>query len=75
MKVLKRIGITLLVLIVVALLGTSLYGMGEDVFNFIPLWLTKFILGVGTMIIGIIIFLPFAIGIVKIVKFLKGDYL
>ena len=73
MKVLKRIGITILILVLIALLGSSLYWAGEDVLRWIPVWLNKLALGVVTFSIIIIIVVPFIVGIFKIKDFFKED--
>ena len=71
MKVLKRLGITVLVLICVSRLAIACYDLGGYVFNLIPLWLSKSIIGVAAFTIGCIIVVIFALGIIKIREFEK----
>lgn len=51
----------------------SCYGLGEDLLGWFPLWLSKLILGFVALVIGTIIAYIFALGIVKIKEFIKGD--
>lgn len=59
---------------IVGLLVVSCYGMGEDLLERLPLWLSKFMLGAMAFIIFVPIAVIFAMGLIKIKEIFKqGD--
>ena len=66
MKVLKFLGVGLVIIGVVSAVSLSCYAIGGTLLAFLPLWLSKFILGLVLYVLLIIIATIFALGIIKI---------
>ena len=66
MKTWKKILIALAVILLLALFGVSMYGMGTDILEHFPAWLNALVLGTVYWCIGITLILIFSLGIYHI---------
>lgn len=73
MKWYKKVFWWLFAIFGVSLLTLSVYGMGEDIIEFIPDWLAAYVVGLVTLIIICVIAGVFAFGILKIKETFKGE--
>lgn len=69
----KRFLFGVVVLLLASIFTISCYGMGEDLLDWLPLWLTKLALGFIAFCIIIVVVLILTAGVIKIKEIIKGE--
>lgn len=73
MKWYRKVLISIVAVVALCLLGISCYGLGDDLIGWLPLWLTKALLGLISIAIGTVVACIFAAGIIKIKEICSGE--
>lgn len=73
MRILWKIGWGVVALVVIAVVGIFILGMGQDMMRIIPLWVCELLIGGITFIVGACILAVFVLGIVGVIAMFKRE--